>query len=199
MDVHDLTAAYALDGLDADETETYERHLGQCEQCREQLAEHNETAGALAFGTVAPAPPPQLRSAILEAAEAERSNVVPLLRRRWVARGLAVAAAAAACIAVGLGVALTPLDPPQVVAGLRRCVAFHIRGGLVKSHPSAECRPREDTDRGHAEQEGEEPDDPDAERGHDRLVRHAPDVVQPASVAEEAVAHEGERVRERQE
>src|SRR2546423_9841555 len=107
MDVHDLTAAYALDALDGDEAEAYERHLGQCEDCRAQLAELNETSAALAFGPVAAAPPARLRAVILETAAAERSNVVPLLRRRWVARGLAVAAAAAACIVVGLAVALT--------------------------------------------------------------------------------------------
>jgi anti-sigma-K factor RskA len=107
MDVHDLTAAYALDALDGDETEAYERHLGQCEECRVQLAELTETSAALAFGAVAPAPPARLRTAILETAAAERSNVVPLLQRRWVARGLAIAAAAAACVVVGLAVALT--------------------------------------------------------------------------------------------
>jgi anti-sigma-K factor RskA len=107
MDLHDLTAAYALDALDPDEAEAYERHLGQCEECREQLAELNETSAALAFGTVAPAPPPRLRDAILDRAAAERTNVVPLLRRRWVARGVAVAAAAAACIVVGLAVSLS--------------------------------------------------------------------------------------------
>jgi anti-sigma-K factor RskA len=106
MDLHDLTAAYALDALDPDEVEAYERHLGQCEECREQLAELNGTATALAFATVAPAPPARLRESILDAAAAERSNVVPLLRRRWVARGLAVAAAAAACIVVGFVVSL---------------------------------------------------------------------------------------------
>jgi anti-sigma-K factor RskA len=113
MDVHDLTAAYALDALDGEEAEAYERHLGQCEQCRAQLAELNETAAALAFGAIAPAPPPRLRGAILAAAAAERSNVVPLARRRWVARGLAVAAAAAACVAVGFGVAATRSNGPR--------------------------------------------------------------------------------------
>jgi anti-sigma-K factor RskA len=105
MDPHDLTAAYALDALDPDETEAYERHLAQCEECREQLAELNGTAASLAFATVAPAPPARLRASIVEAAAAERTNVVPLLRRRWVSRGLAVAAAAVACIVVGLVVA----------------------------------------------------------------------------------------------
>jgi anti-sigma-K factor RskA len=121
MDVHDLTAAYALDALDADEAEAYERHLSRCEECREQLAELNESAATLAFATVAPAPPPRLRAVILETAAAERSNVVPLLRRPWVARGLAVAAAAAACVAVGLGVSLSKSSNAHYVSmGLSR-------------------------------------------------------------------------------
>src|SRR5437764_7026944 len=124
MDVHDLTAAYALDALDGDEAEAYERHLGQCEGCREQLAELSETSAALAFGPVAPAPPARLRAAILETAAAERSNVVPLLQRRWVARGLAVAAAAAPCIVVGLAVALSKSSDTSVVTALVSRVSF---------------------------------------------------------------------------
>ncbi len=115
MDLHDLTAAYALDALSPEEAESYERHLSQCEKCRDELAELNGTAAALAFGTVAPAPPPRLRAAILEQAAAERTNVVPLPRRRWVVRGLAVAAAAAACIVVGVAVSLSKSSHPQQV------------------------------------------------------------------------------------
>ena len=62
MDPHELTAAYALDALDSEEAAGYERHLGQCAECREQLAELNESATALAFGAVAPAPPERLRA-----------------------------------------------------------------------------------------------------------------------------------------
>ena len=119
MDVHDLTAAYALDALDAEEAEAYQRHLSQCEDCRRQLAEMNETAGALAYGAVAPAPPPRLRSAILETAAAERSNVVPLFRRRWVARGLAVAAAAVACVAVGFAVSALKSGSSRLVVVIK--------------------------------------------------------------------------------
>lgn len=114
MDLHDLTAAYALDALDADEAEAYERHLSQCDECRDQLAELNGAATALAFAAVAPAPPARLRESILDAAAAERTSVVPLLRRRWVARGLAVAAAAAASVAVGLAVSLSQSSRKQV-------------------------------------------------------------------------------------
>ena len=130
MDPHDLTAAYALDALDPDEAEAYERHLSQCEECRAQLAELNETAANLAFAAGAPAPPTRLRASILDAS-AERSNVVPLLRRRWVARGLAVAAAAVAAIAVGLGVSLSQSSHTRVytlMIGPTRTATLHISG-----------------------------------------------------------------------
>jgi anti-sigma-K factor RskA len=115
MDVHDLTAAYALDALAPDEAEEYEAHLGQCEECRTQLAELNESSTALAFGTVAPAPPAHLRESILSAAAAERSNVVPIVRRRYATRVLAVAAAAAACLAVGFTVSALQSSGTHVV------------------------------------------------------------------------------------
>lgn len=105
MDVHELTAAYALHALDEDEREAYEAHLGRCEQCRAELAQLGETAVALAWGVESPAPPPALRDRILRAAALERENVVPLpVRRMWVPRATAAAAAVAACVAVGLGV-----------------------------------------------------------------------------------------------
>jgi anti-sigma factor RsiW len=103
MDLHDLTAAYALDALDPAEAEAYEAHLAQCERCREELAELSETVTALAFGVDSPAPPARLRGAILDAAAAERTNVVPLPRRTRSFRVAAAAAAVAACAALGLG------------------------------------------------------------------------------------------------
>ncbi len=105
-DLHELTAAYALDALDADEADAYEAHLAQCESCRTELATLGKTATALAWAVEAPAPPERLRSRILDAAAAERTNVVPLLpqRRPWLLRATAGVAAVAACAAVGLGV-----------------------------------------------------------------------------------------------
>jgi anti-sigma-K factor RskA len=139
MDLHDLTAAYALDALDPDEAEAYERHLSHCEECREQLAQLNGTATALAFGAVAPAPPERLRGSILDAAAAERAHVVPLLHRRWVARGLGVAAAAAACVAVGLAVALsqsghTRYVSASVVLDPSGTATLHVSGLAAAPH-----------------------------------------------------------------
>ncbi len=111
MDVHELTAAYALDALDADERAAFEAHLGSCVECREELAALGETAAALAWSVESPAPPPALRERILTAAAAERENVIPLpVRRPWLVRSTAAVAAVAACAAVALGVWATTLS-----------------------------------------------------------------------------------------
>src|SRR5579871_288629 len=99
---HDLTAAYALDALDPEEREGFEAHLAQCERCRDEVAELSAAASALAFGLEPVEPPPALRGRILDAARAERPNVVPLRPRGN--RALAAVAAVAACVAVGLGI-----------------------------------------------------------------------------------------------
>ena len=101
LSVHDLTAAYALDALEPDEARDYETHLATCPSCREDLARLSGAAGALAFAVESPAPPPDLRQRILDAAVGEREIVVPL-RPRWTLAAK-VAVAAAACLAVGFG------------------------------------------------------------------------------------------------
>jgi anti-sigma factor RsiW len=102
LSVHDLTAAYALDALDADETRIYEEHLATCPECREELAGLTRAVGSLAYAVGAPPPPDALRGRILDAVRAERMNVVPL-RPRWTLAAKAVAAVAA-CAAIGFGV-----------------------------------------------------------------------------------------------
>jgi anti-sigma-K factor RskA len=104
LSVHELTAAYALDALEADDARAYEAHLRDCERCREELAVLREGADALAWGVESPEPPARLRASILDTAAAERGNVVPLVRRPRLYRATAAAAAVAACAAVGLGI-----------------------------------------------------------------------------------------------
>lgn len=96
QDLHDLTAAYALDALDPAEEREFEQHLAACARCREELAELREAAGALAFATTAPPPPPHLRQRILDEARGEIRNVVPLRRRRPFQATVALAGLAAA-------------------------------------------------------------------------------------------------------
>jgi anti-sigma-K factor RskA len=103
--LHDLTAAYALDALDEDEQREYEEHLRSCARCREELAGFQETAGALAFAAGAPSPPPALRERILAqvSGNGALAPVIPLRRRRAF-QAVTAFAAAAACIAIGLGI-----------------------------------------------------------------------------------------------
>ena len=107
-EIHQLTAAYALDALNADDERAFEEHLRHCEPCRLEVATMLETAADLAHLAPATRPSDALRVRILERARAERGNVVPL-RRRW-AIPVAAAAAVAACAAIGLGVWATMLS-----------------------------------------------------------------------------------------
>jgi anti-sigma-K factor RskA len=99
--LHELTAAYALDALDPADERVYEEHLAHCERCQEELAELSSAAAALAFAAGPASPPAELRERILDAARAERPNVVPLRPRAT--RVLAAVAAVAAVAVVGLG------------------------------------------------------------------------------------------------
>jgi anti-sigma-K factor RskA len=104
-DPHDLLAAYALDALDDDERERFERHLEECEECAEQLALLREPVAALAYAAEGPAPPEALRGRIIEGARAEpRAPVIRIRRRNWPLAALGGVAAAAACLAIGLGI-----------------------------------------------------------------------------------------------
>jgi anti-sigma factor RsiW len=103
-ELHDLSALYALDVLDADERARFEAHLATCDRCTEDLAGLREAASSLAF-VGGPAPPAALRGRILTAARAEPSNVVSLADRRSRATTFAaVLAVAASAVAVGLGI-----------------------------------------------------------------------------------------------
>jgi anti-sigma-K factor RskA len=101
-DLHDLSAAYALDALSEDEAAAYEQHLAHCGECRESVAAFREVAAELAYDTDAPEPPAGLRERILADARAEAPKVVALPRRRWAFPIAAAAAFAAGCAALGL-------------------------------------------------------------------------------------------------
>ena len=102
--IHELTAGYALDALDADERSAYEAHLRDCESCQQDLASFYETSEALAVAASGPAPSPALRERILADVRAEPAQVVPLeSRRRRTAPVLGAVAAIAAVVALALG------------------------------------------------------------------------------------------------
>ena len=109
--IHELTAGYALDALDAEERRVYEAHLPDCEPCRTELASLSSVTEALAVAASGPVPSADLRGRILAGARAEPQVVVPFEpRRRRAVPVLASAAAVAAIVAIGLGIWATQIS-----------------------------------------------------------------------------------------
>lgn len=101
-EIHELSAAYALDALGREELEAFEQHLAHCPECRENVASFQESVAELAYDVEAPGPPAALRDRVLADARRERPKVVALPRRRWAFPIAAAAAFAAGCVALGL-------------------------------------------------------------------------------------------------
>jgi anti-sigma-K factor RskA len=64
-------AAYALGALDNAESAQFTEHLGECEQCQNEVRVLSDVAGLLAFAPVEVVPPPGLRDRIMAAAAQE--------------------------------------------------------------------------------------------------------------------------------
>lgn len=116
-------AAYVLGSLSSDERREYESHLAVCARCRAAVAElsgvpalltllDREEMAAADDPPTGP-PPPQDLGSLLGQVRARRR------RFRWVVAGLS---AAAACLAIGLMVALRPVpsapDPAPTAAAM---------------------------------------------------------------------------------
>jgi anti-sigma-K factor RskA len=110
-ELHELSAAYALDALDPRERDEFERHLSGCERCREDVAALTETAAALAYAAPPAEPPARLREQLLQRVRSEQQTAIVIpFRRRRVELGLVGALAVAAAAAVALAVWAGSLD-----------------------------------------------------------------------------------------
>jgi len=85
-ELHLLTGGYAIDALPDDERAEFEKHLGRCPSCAEEVRGLRETAARLALAT-AITPPPQMRARVLAAAPRTR-QLPPAGRVQLTARGL---------------------------------------------------------------------------------------------------------------
>ncbi len=63
-DSHALSGAYAVDALDDDERQRFEKHLEVCPECRAEVRSFSETAALMAEAQ-AETPPPGLRDSVL--------------------------------------------------------------------------------------------------------------------------------------
>lgn len=64
-DLHTLTGAYAVDALEEDERDAFEKHLATCQACVQEVRELTATAGRLALAATMPAPP-RLKAQVLQ-------------------------------------------------------------------------------------------------------------------------------------
>ncbi|HEX9086156.1 MAG TPA: zf-HC2 domain-containing protein [Arthrobacter sp.] len=149
-ELHQLLGAYLLGGLEPAEAAAFEQHLGSCADCRRELDELASLpalldalpvpdavalAAAAAGGTREPAPPvPAWAGApagvprrMLDELSARRRKA----RLRWSA---ALAAAAAACLALGILAAPLVNQPPKPDASysVQASDGLQITVGLVK-------------------------------------------------------------------
>jgi anti-sigma-K factor RskA len=134
-DVHALTGAYVLDAVSADERMVFERHLGDCGACRQEVAELRETATRLGTA-VATAPPPRLKANVMSQIRNVRqippeTPVVPLRRPGsvWALRLSAAAAAVLLVVSGVLGVLLVRAQPDSDVDTQATAIAEIVRAG----------------------------------------------------------------------
>ena len=114
-DVHTLTGAYVLDAVTEEERADFERHLGECETCAQEVVELRATATRLALAA-SEDPPPRMRDVVFASIREVRQDapndqpvaeVTRLRPRRWPLRLATGAAAVFLAVAATLGVLLT--------------------------------------------------------------------------------------------
>jgi anti-sigma-K factor RskA len=125
--VHEEAAAFALDALDHEEAEAFERHLGNCPDCEGELDELRFAAAALAFAVEPPVPSRSLRLRVLDTG----AQVIPLPRRRRPRLLRATMVAAAACAV--LVAAVRPWETGDSQVGFRRYAAKGANATLLVS------------------------------------------------------------------
>ena len=100
-DYKEMLAAHALSALDADDARALNQHLSECDECRRELADWENTAAELALNANPAEPSRQVRERIMNAVRNEsrgQSRVVsfPQSRRdKWTSLGPVGAIAAA--------------------------------------------------------------------------------------------------------
>jgi hypothetical protein len=118
----ELLGAYALDAVTDDERTQVERHLHECARCRQELAEHRESAALLALGAPAPAGVWDRISGAI-GGEPPKKKLAPVGRQGpWRAGwGVAAAVATAAAVVTGfMGVRL--VDQGDQIRDIRQLV-----------------------------------------------------------------------------
>ena len=158
-ELEELLGVYALDALEADETDALERHLPTCARCRGEVEEYREVAALLAHSGAAapeglwdriaqslegeapdldrpPAPPFLPSAAPTGAGGARPSDALVAHRRTWQTRAAGAIMAAAAAVIVVLGVQMANQDQR-----LDEMAALLSVDALERAYQAAEATP----------------------------------------------------------
>jgi anti-sigma factor RsiW len=120
-DIHTLVGAYVLDAVDDLERAAFDRHLRECDSCREEVDELGETVARLADGAWS-VPPPRLRDNVLaeianvrQIAPVSPAGPIEMKRRTRSSRWMRLTAVAAAMVAVvGTGTTVYAIQDHRV-------------------------------------------------------------------------------------
>ncbi|MGZ4484746.1 MAG: anti-sigma factor [Mycobacteriaceae bacterium] len=109
IDLHTLSGAYAIDALSPEEADEFEKHLAECQACRDEVRELQQAAATMG-ASEATAPPARLKARVLAAADRTPQQPPRVVAqagtpRRWAPRLLAAAAAVVLVVAAGIGIA----------------------------------------------------------------------------------------------
>jgi negative regulator of sigma E activity len=157
-ELEELLGVYALDALEADESDALERHLPTCARCRGEVEEYREVAALLAHSGAAapeglwdriaqllegeapdldrPPAPPFLPSAAPTGADGAQPEVLLAQRRTWQTRAVGAIMAAAAAVIVVLGVQMANQDER-----LDQMAALLSVDALERAYQAAEATP----------------------------------------------------------
>ncbi|MDF8264342.1 anti-sigma factor [Luteipulveratus flavus] len=126
-EIHELAGAYALGAVDDIERASFERHLKTCAACQEEVASYDDALVALASTARPVAPPPALKSRIMDALPEQAPAPAPAgarpahrpERRTFASRTRLLVAAAVVALLAGVGVGIAqPWQQPTSVASL---------------------------------------------------------------------------------
>jgi len=118
-ELHTLSGAYALDALSPEEASAFRKHLEACPACCQEVRELRSAAARMGAGE-AVAPPPYLRTRVVEAANRTPQlppRVTPIRAARasrWSPKLVAAAAAAVLVVGTAIGVGVTMGEPEEV-------------------------------------------------------------------------------------
>lgn len=117
-ELHTLSGAYALDALSPEEAAAFRKHLEACPACCQEVRELRSAAARMG-ASEAVAPPPYLKTRVLEAANRtpQQPPLVTAIRAgrpsRWSPKLAAAAAAAVLAVGTAIGVGVTMGEPEQ--------------------------------------------------------------------------------------